>query len=415
MRAISPAGLVVMLFAARVGAQPVDPANLLQTATDKIDRASDRLPDFTCIATVQRRLYRRQALLPRQATNAEVPAAPGSRDVLLWSDRLRVEVAMVHGEQLFSWPGDEGFRYRDVAELAGGAASAGEFGPFGISVLLSDADPMSLRFLGIADSSLARYAYSVPRSSSHFHVQGAGHEETLTAYEGSFLIDPHTADLKRLVVDIVHPPPQSEIVGGEITIDYGPQSLDQTTAWLPRSSTLRMLNDRGDLVMNDSDYGQCRHFHSESKVSFDEAQPEATTRVQIVRSDSLAPGLLLHTAFQTGIDAGRTCAGDEIELRVVKPVERRGEVLLPAGARVFGRVVELRRIYQPTPGVILAIRFDRVEFNGLSQRIALGAVGPAALVPVPAHSRPQQAATISISGATKLHISAGTKWDWQTR
>ncbi|HZU27562.1 MAG TPA: hypothetical protein VFA04_18680 [Bryobacteraceae bacterium] len=400
---------------ASTAAQPLDPAALLHDATDKVETAAAHLDDFACIETLQRRVYRRQDLISRPNA-AVIPTTPGPHDMLIWSDQLRMEVALLHGEQLFSWPGDTAFRYRDAGELAGGgAASAGEFGAFGISVLLSDADPMALRFRGLSDSGLAEYTYSVPRSSSHFTVESGSHEEMKAAYEGSFFIDPRTADLKRLIVRVVHPPPDSDIAAGEIVIEYGPQSLGQVTAWLPRTSTMRMLNNRGDLVVNGSDYGQCRKFGAESTISFDSSKP-ASSAPQPLPADPLPFGLVLHTAIQTAIDAGRTFAGDPIEVRVLKRITRGGQVLVPAGARVSGRIVELRQVFQPTPGVILAIRFDHIEMNGTSRPISLAALGPLGTgVPLPPRGGPERAAIITIAGSTRLHIPAGDKWDWQTR
>src|SRR3974390_1739503 len=82
--------------------------------TQVIARMSDnliRLPNFTCLQTIDR--SRR--------------ASAGLRGETV--DRVRVEVALVDGKELFAWPGEGKFEDRELSDMVmGGATSTGNFG-----------------------------------------------------------------------------------------------------------------------------------------------------------------------------------------------------------------------------------------------------------------------------------------------
>src|SRR6476659_8319211 len=69
-----------------------------------------RLPNYTCLQTIDRK----------------VRYAPSRRYQLV--DTVRLEVALVDGKELFSWPGAGKFEDKDINELVtGGAIGNGTF------------------------------------------------------------------------------------------------------------------------------------------------------------------------------------------------------------------------------------------------------------------------------------------------
>ena len=103
--------LVALLVAALGAAQPLTPEIILLGRTRyHMVETLRRIPNYTCLETIERSVR-----------------APKSRRATL-VDALRLEVAVVDGKELFSWPGERQFKERDLRELApGGAIGNGNF------------------------------------------------------------------------------------------------------------------------------------------------------------------------------------------------------------------------------------------------------------------------------------------------
>ena len=99
-------GLVSLLYG-----QPMSPDAILigRTRYHMIETLR-RIPNYTCLETIERSVRR------SDSKRASVV------------DALRLEVAVVDGKELFSWPGERQFKERDLRELApGGAIGNGNF------------------------------------------------------------------------------------------------------------------------------------------------------------------------------------------------------------------------------------------------------------------------------------------------
>ncbi len=91
----------------------------------------------------------------------------------------------------------------------------------------------------------------------------------MTGYRGVFLIDVNTADLRRLTVQFLKPPPDSGVQSGRIVTDYARQKVGETVALLPISSLLSLLfTGDGTLAVNETSYGSCKLFGAESTLDF---------------------------------------------------------------------------------------------------------------------------------------------------
>src|SRR5260370_11440891 len=115
-------------------------------------------------------------------------------------DTLRLEVDLVEGKELFSWPGAGKFEERGIGEIVGPGAAIGN-GSFALharSVFLSRAP----KFTPVGDTILngqhtVRYDYRVPQMLSGFQIR-VGDHQALVEYHGSFLVAAATLDLIRL-------------------------------------------------------------------------------------------------------------------------------------------------------------------------------------------------------------------------
>ena len=149
-----------------------------------IARMSDnlkRLPNYTCQQTIDR---------SRRASAG-----------LRWEtvDRVRVEVALVDGKELFAWPGAGKFDDRDLSDMAmGGATSTGNFGLLAKAVFLTGAP--NFKFLGervLEGRRSYRWDYDVPLLRSGYTLRN-GTKEAVVGFHGAFWADASTLDVLRL-------------------------------------------------------------------------------------------------------------------------------------------------------------------------------------------------------------------------
>src|ERR1700736_5530437 len=176
--------------------QPLSPQVLLLSRLKaKAAENLRRLPNYTCTQTIER---------ARRAPKAR-------RFETL--DTLRLEVALVEGRELFSWPGAGKFEERGIGEIVGPGAAIGN-GSFALharSVFLSRPP----KFTPVGDTILngqhtVRYDYRVPQMLSGFQIR-VGDHQALVEYHGSFWVDAETLDLIRLEVHVDDIPPDLDL------------------------------------------------------------------------------------------------------------------------------------------------------------------------------------------------------------
>src|SRR6202044_3654484 len=140
---------------------------LFEKARSKVLDSAHRLPRYTCVETIARAQY----LAPR--------GNPGDCNALISRrrlvndqgslgvrDRLRLDVAVINGGEIFSWAGAGKFETQNVDSLIGGGASgSGDFGSFLGSVFGNDPDV--IRYRGLSND-LAVFDYNVPVTKSAY-------------------------------------------------------------------------------------------------------------------------------------------------------------------------------------------------------------------------------------------------------
>jgi len=241
-RGITIGSLFIAFYGAGFAQTSPDPSELFQKAARVIGANAKTLPRFACDETVARSIYvvpdKLKSMGVVDASPNDLPGLEAERRFAR-SNRVKLEVGVFDGRELFAWPGATEFKYESFDELAGGGvASSGEFGPFSIAVFLADADPAAFKFIGfgsVAGSRVAEYDYEVPLESSHFSVATRDGGNVTTGYRGVLLIDVNTEDLRRLTIQFLKPPPDSGVQSGRIVTDYARQKVGEAVALLPSS------------------------------------------------------------------------------------------------------------------------------------------------------------------------------------
>src|SRR5580693_5471841 len=111
-----------LVLAAATAASTADPVvdELFKLAREKVLDNARRMPRYTCVETISRTQYH-----PADNSSSCQPPAAARRLVsvrgsMTLRDRLRLDVTVADGGEIFSWAGAGKFETHDVGELAGG-------------------------------------------------------------------------------------------------------------------------------------------------------------------------------------------------------------------------------------------------------------------------------------------------------
>ena len=341
--------LIGFLLACGLAAQepPPEPEGLLDLIKSHVGESLRRLPDYTCLQTIERYERRRS-----------------SKEFVL-SDRLRLEVALVEGKEYFAWPGQSKFEVSRITQLVpGGTIGNGNFALHAYSVFLSTAPEYAYAGeTALGSKRVIRYNFRVPRPKSGYTLR-VEERQAVVGFHGSFYVDRETLDLVRLEVVADEIPPVLGIDHAADSMEYRPVRIGEKEFVLPAASELLLRDADGSEYRNRTSFSRCRQYTGESVLSFagplEEIAPGGGAPA--LRRAALPPGLTVGLALETAIDSAQAAVGDAIEARVTGDVKKDGVVWLPKGARARGRITRLARRSSPVAHYEVGLRFDTVEF-----------------------------------------------------
>lgn len=391
---------VLLLFfslAVRVPAEE-DARDLLRRVSAYTLETIERLPRYVCTLTVDRVRYEPEK--PHYSGNAErgahscddVSAAIESatfRRRLSISDRLRLDVAVDRQtpnieNEMYAWVGADRFTGRSLFDMVpDGAVSTGSFA----SMLASVFGGKAARFSYLGDTNvggrlLAEFGFRVPEElSEYLYIFGTQRQrQTAVAYQGTFLVDPATADLVRLEIHTGALPRETGACQLTQTLDYGRVRLNGADFLLPTKAKLVVTHVDQSQAENVIRYSACHEFRSESTLRAGTGPgPEAPVSLHSVPAGelSLPAGLHFHVVFNTRIDT-ESAGGDVVEGRLKGGIrDQSGRELVPDGSRVAGRILSIKRYYAQAaaksselrtadqPAVVLVIALEVLEMGGV--------------------------------------------------
>jgi hypothetical protein len=400
----------VLLLAAATVASTADPdgQELFRKVRAKVLADVSRVPRYTCVQTVDRTQFQPLHGIRPESCKEVIAArrqllSPG---FVVWRDRLRLDVAVVDGEESFSWAGASRFETNHVDELvASGATNSGEFVSFLLSIFGGEPDSISFRPLSL-------FTFNVPMAKSHYtyHRRGGASRRT-TGYHGSLRVDPETADLKFLTILADEFPADEATCSVEDTMNYHRVRIGNGDFLLPTVATLDILYQSGGESVNETRYSSCREYTGDSTIRFDddnapaaETMPEKSTSGPAAsrrpQQGTFPPGLLFRIALASPIHSQTAAAGDAITGIVL------GEVKDPAAGQVarendivHGRILQLEQNMFPAFWVI-AVRFDSLEHDGVERPISL-------------KSRAGGIFTFNQTGSLELDRTFQSEWETQ--
>lgn len=299
---------------------------LLARVRQQVSRNLERLPNYTCLETIDRTVRER----PHPARSV---------------DRLRLEVAYVGGRELVAWPGEGKFAERRVAEMIGESAalSSGDFA-LSVSNLFGAASasfsaPVEGRS---GDRKTIRWDFRVPAGATGMRV-GTLAESALVPYHGTFWVDAETLDLIRLEQSADQIPKRTKVSASESVIEYARSRIGDSDFLLPVFSELMMTDNLDHEYRNRVQFTGCHQFVGESSISFADPAPVAAPSPEEARPVVLEDGLMAETALETDIDLGSAAIGDPVRAVLTRPLRRGKEVVYPPGAKLQGRITRLQK------------------------------------------------------------------------
>src|SRR5579872_5714422 len=339
-----------------------DPGVVLAHAREHILERMERLPNYTCVETVDRS-YLQPVTAGATASCEELVLVKNARKLRVTAtDRLRLDVRIAGGNEVVAWAGGNGPGDRAMAEVF-------ESGPFGtgpfaglLGGIFAD-NAANLHYAGQVDG-LFEYEFDVPQEASHYMTR-VSNGWRATHYKGTLLIDPESFDLKRVVVTQPELPADAAACETTNAVDYQKILLGNREFLVPRHSALRFVNRDGTEALTASEYVSCHEYHAESTIHYEDEPANPVAKKPVQSGRAVPEGLAFSLSLENSIDTGTAAAGDVVTAKVRSPVHapESKEILYPAGAIVRGRFT--RMLHWEDPAIFgISIVFETLEVNG---------------------------------------------------
>jgi hypothetical protein len=356
--------LLALVLIARSAAADPEVEELLKTVREKVAANARRMPRYTCVETISRAQYEalaKGASCQSMIARRRLMKSPAGS--MFERDRLRLDVAVVNGSEMFSWAGAGKFETHEIDRIVGGGASgSGDFGSFLASVF--GEEPDMIRFRGL-EHDLAVFEYNVPLARSSYRYHTTRKDKTL-GFNGTFAIDPTDKELAQLTVETDQFAPGESACRVEHTMDYQRVNIGNGDFLLPEVSTMKVLYQTGAESLNETRYSECREYVGESTIRFDDVDPVAPQSTSKAAQQPLPPKVRLQIGLQSPIDSETAAAGDAITGIVLRDAHKNDIV--------HGRILRLEQFLFPAqPRWVIAIRFDSIAHNGVEQPLDLPA------------------------------------------
>ncbi len=342
--------LICVLLAIPTAIAQDDFDRVLQLARtrQKMAQSLNHLPDYTCLATVER---------------SQQKAGQAKSKVV---DTLRFEITHAAGTELWSWPGAKKFEDKPVVDMIqSGTIGQGEFSLHARAVFANGY--ANVKFAGIEDIAgrhTLRWDYNMPMFASGWTITSDGRSAP-AASRGSFWADADTLEVVRLEVRSEGLPLDFPISSVVTTIDYAQVRVGSSSILLPQTARLYLEHSSGERRLNLTEFSHCRQYSGTSAISFDSdpsASPNESAAPVKTTEISLPAGLRVPIKLKAQIDSAKAVVGDLVEGIIDADINDRKLLLVPKGSLITGRLRRMEKYNNPSPYFFVSIEFDDIEF-----------------------------------------------------
>jgi hypothetical protein len=330
-------------------------------------RNAARLPDCTCVETINRSYYRANISTPLRDCDALAAAKKkrGYKLTLESTDRVRLDVRTTVADEMYSWPGAGRFDARDLWEKIGyGPGSSGPFDETLRQVVQGDA--IDFAFQGETETGgrkLYQYSFRVPEERSHWEIHIGG-QSVATSWDGTLLIDPETSEPARMTTRTSELPADAFSCEIDTAADYGHTAIGASDVLLARETHERYIDRSGAEVESVVTFSDCRELPAPRVYSGAPTDPAIALDASAdARRLDLPAGLPVEIELTTAIDSATAAAGDRFAGNVVQAVRDNSRTLVPAGSAVAGRLTKVAVHMQPAE-VAIVMHVETVNIHG---------------------------------------------------
>ena len=344
--------ITVVAWAAPPGKEPAEPceSELVSRAIQAVGGMLHRLPDYTCLETLERSERK----------------AHGTKFRMI--DHVRVEVAYVNGKELYAWPGSTKFDTMDLREVlwGKGAFSTGNFGERLTNAYLTGL-PLQLAGKDTINGRAAwKFTQSIPAVISRFDIIVPPAKATV-GYTVTAWHDAASLNLLRFELQSDDMPKGFPLRRSFDAVDYETVQVNGQPVRLPVLTELSMTTRTGVQDRTVSTFTNCREYMSESKLTFEEPAPEKPTATpQAASPADLAAGVEVQVKLDAAVDLKQAALGDPVTMTVVRDAVRNGRKWLSAGARVMGRWTLIECTDQPFTHCFAILQTESYEDGATS-------------------------------------------------
>lgn len=335
--------------AAQVPYDPLKPLTpdtlLLARIRNVVNENLERLPDFTCVQTIERS-----------------QREPGTKRYR-FLDNIRLEVALVEGKELYAWPGSPKFEERDLRDMVGGGAiGTGDFALHAKSIYLSGSAEFTYQGTELLRGRKVHvFHYRVPMAQSRYMMR-IEKVEGPVGYQGHVYNDAETLEMARIEIHIDEIPDYLPLKEGHKVIDYAPVTIGGVRHVLPTTVEMTLVALNGGESLNRAVFSGCRQYQGESRLLFEDP-PEAAPETAPAVEWPLPEGLEVRMRLVETLDLAKAAMGDPVVFEVTRDAQRKGETWLKKGARVTLRMDQTACRDFPVSHCFLVLAPGRFSFE----------------------------------------------------
>lgn len=328
---------------------------VLEQARAKIKQ----LPDYVCAQTVER-------------------AERGPReDSFKLKDRLHLEVTSIGGKERFAKADSSRFDDRELREMVTrGVVSTGGYALF----LKHVVQPGSAAFREGADAAIdgrkvRRYEFHVPLERSGYTISVPPHQAR-APFHGSLMADADSGEVVRLEIIADEIPPELGFDRTQMILNYRVVRVGDVEFPFAASAESTSVAMDGNEFRNRAELGQCRRYAAESKLTFageESAAPAPNVHPGPAKERRLAAQSLVEVELDEAIDLATAVPDSLFRARLAEALKDGDTLIAPAGAPVYGKLLELERVGRPVDRYEVVLRVDTLELPESGERIALAA------------------------------------------
>ncbi len=332
---------------------------MLRQIREKVVEAIGRSDNYICAQDLSRFYY----LVDRPSQACQQPPSVPPVPMRV-QDRLKLDVAVSEGGEIYSWYGAHKFSANSVGQVVrDGPISSGSFngylrnifGEKGVEFIYKGRQ----KWDGV---DVYLFDYRAPLNASHYELQ-AGKVFVKAPFHGSFAAKADTFELYSLIVtangDQI--PDKTDICAAETRLVYQVVHIADHNSLLPASFDLLLGGRNGVFTESKGVYSECHEYKGESTVHFDlDDTAAASEAAPELESEPLRPGLYFQIALRGVIDEDSAYAGLPVEATLVRDVRLRKGEMLERGAILKGTITRFEVFHQPAHQVKLSLEFNSI-------------------------------------------------------